>query len=1021
MKREHMRRLLLCSPYLITSLLGTKLAQSYRLSWGNDFATKVRYIKVGFERAFQSLLPSFHPDDLIFGVLCGLALALAVYVKVRNAKKYRMNEEYGSARWGNHEDIAPYMDEVPEKNVILKDKYKDWIWSDAERRQALVEKYNRKFNSVRPREYDGKHIKFHGMSPEITLKEHQINAIARILYGGNTLLAHEVGAGKTFEMVAAAMEAKALGLCTKSLITVPNHLTGQWASEFLRLYPSANILVATKKDFEKANRKKFCARIATGDYDAVIIGHSQFEKIPISDERQEALLRAQILEISEGIKEFASRNGAQFTVKQLESSKRKLEKRLEKLLDSDKKDDVITFEQLGVDRLFVDEAHSYKNLFLYTKMRNIAGLSTSEAQKSSDMFAKCRYMDEITGGKGNIFATGTPVSNSMTELYTMQRYLQYDELVKRGLIHFDAWASIFGETTTAIELAPEGTGYRARTRFAKFFNLPELMRMFKEVADIKLADELDLPRPKANHHNIVAPPTEHQKKMVEKLSERAQAIHDGLVNPSEDNMFLITSDGRKLGLDQRLIDIMLPDEDGTKVNLCVDNVYETWKSGANKKLTQLIFSDISTPQKNDDSFTIYSDIRQKLVARGVPADEVAFIHEANTEVQKEKLFAKVRAGQVRVLMGSTSKMGAGTNCQDKLIALHDLDAPWRPGDLAQRSGRIVRQGNTNPEVDIYRYVTEGTFDSYLWQTLENKQKFISQIMTSKSPVRSCEDIDETTLSFAELKALCAGNPLIKEKMDLDNEVSRLKVLKSSFSANLYRLEDNVLKKFPEEIEKYKGFIKGFEKDIEAVKANPLPTEDFIGMEIHSKDFFDKEKAGAALIEACKSVNGSETVLVGAYRGFLLSVEYSHMEQEYVGILKGEMSHRTPLGTDPRGNIQRLDNVLSKIPSRLENTAQLLENTYKQLESAKAEIGKTFPQEDELTEKSARLIEVNAALDMDKGGGEVMAFDDENNSPQVAANLSERGGGVRTSVLEKLKVPCQYGDPRGQDHAIQEVR
>ena len=811
-----------------------------------------------------------------------------------------------------------------QKQQAIREAFKDWIWRDPERRQALVRQYNEEMNATRPREYDGSHIVFGGMNPAITLREHQKNAIAHVLYGGNTLLAHEVGAGKTFEMVGAAMEAKRLGLCQKSLFVVPNHLTEQWASEFLRLYPSANILVTTKKDFEKHNRKKFCARIATGDYDAIIMGHSQFEKIPISKERQERLLHEQIWEITEGIAEVEASGGERFTVKQLERTKKSLEARLEKLQAEGRKDDVVTFEQLGVDRLFVDEAHAYKNLFLYTKMRNVAGLSTTDAQKSSDMFAKCRYMDEITGSRGVIFATGTPVSNSMTELYTMQRYLQYDRLQELGMAHFDCWASRFGETVTALELAPEGTGYRARTRFSKFFNLPELMNLFKEVADIKTADQLHLPTPQVEYHNIVAQPTEQQQEMVKALSERASLVHSGTVDPSQDNMLKITSDGRKLGLDQRIINQLLPDEPGTKVNQCVNNIMQIWRDGEADKLTQLVFCDISTPQARpakkvakvldnpilhaledavpldepEPAFTVYEDIRQKLIAQGVPAEQIAFIHEANTEVRKKELFSKVRTGQVRVLLGSTAKMGAGTNVQDRLVALHDLDCPWRPGDLAQRKGRIERQGNQNETVHVYRYVTEGTFDAYLWQTVENKQKFISQIMTSKSPVRSCDDVDETALSFAEIKALCAGDPRIKERMDLDVDVARLKLMKADHQSKQYRLEDQLLKTFPEEIEKNKGFIAGLEADMKTLAEHPHPEDGFAGMEVRGDTLTDKENAGAALLDACKEVKGTDPVPVGSYRGFAMSVSFDAFRQEYMLLLKGQMTHRATLGTDP---------------------------------------------------------------------------------------------------------------------------
>ena len=910
-----------------------------------------------------------------------------------------------------------------QKQQAIRDAFRDWIWRDPERRQTLVRQYNEEMNSTRPREYDGSHITFGGMNPSITLRDHQLGAIAHVLYGGNTLLAHEVGAGKTFEMVAAAMESKRLGLCQKSLFVVPNHLTEQWASEFLRLYPSAKILVTTRKDFETHNRKKFCARIATGDYDAVIIGHSQFEKIPISRERQERLLYEQIDEITEGIAEVQASGGERFTVKQLERTRKSLEARLEKLQAESRKDDVVTFEQLGVDRLFVDEAHNYKNLFLYTKMRNVAGLSTSDAQKSSDMFAKCRYMDEITGSRGVIFATGTPVSNSMTELYTMQRYLQYDRLQELSMTHFDCWASRFGETTTALELAPEGTGYRARTRFSKFFNLPELMNLFKEVADIKTADQLHLPTPEVEYHNIVAQPTEHQKEMVQVLSERASRVHSGSVDPSEDNMLKITGDGRKLGLDQRIINQALPDEPGTKVNQCVANIMQIWRDGEADKLTQLVFCDISTPQASPSKkaakaldnptlhaleqavpleepepvFTIYDDIRQKLIAQGMPADQIAFIHEANTEVRKKELFAKVRTGQVRVLLGSTAKMGAGTNVQDRLVALHDLDCPWRPGDLAQRKGRIERQGNQNPLVHVYRYVTEGTFDAYLWQTVENKQKFISQIMTSKSPVRSCDDVDETALSFAEIKALCAGDPRIKERMDLDVEVSKLKLMKADHQSKQYRLEDQLLKYFPEEIEKHKGFIQGFKADLETLAAHPHPEDGFAGMEIRGDVLTDKENAGAALLDACKEVKGSEPVQIGSYRGFTMSVEFSAWKQEYTLLLKGQMTHRATLGTDPRGNLTRIDNALAQMPQRLEAAKAQLDNLYQQQAAAKEEVGKPFLYEEELRSKNARLVELDTLLNIDGKG--------QAHTESVVAKST------RPSVLDNLKRPVQ---PRSTD-------
>ena len=920
-----------------------------------------------------------------------------------------------------------------QKQQAIRDAFRDWIWRDPERRQALVRQYNEEMNSTRPREYDGSHITFGGMNPAITLRDHQLGAIAHVLYGGNTLLAHEVGAGKTFEMVAAAMESKRLGLCQKSLFVVPNHLTEQWASEFLRLYPSAKILVTTKKDFETHNRKKFCARIATGDYDAVIIGHSQFEKIPISRERQERLLYEQIDEITEGIAEVKYSGGERFTVKQLERTKKSLEARLEKLQAEGRKDDVVTFEQLGVDRLFVDEAHNYKNLFLYTKMRNVAGLSTSDAQKSSDMFAKCRYMDEITGSRGVIFATGTPVSNSMTELYTMQRYLQYDRLQELSMTHFDCWASRFGETVTALELAPEGTGYRARTRFSKFFNLPELMNLFREVADIKTADQLHLPTPEVEYHNIVAQPTEQQQEMVKALSERASLVHSGTVDPSQDNMLKITSDGRKLGLDQRIINQALPDEPGTKVNQCVANIMQIWRDGEADKLTQLVFCDISTPQaapskkaakaldnptlhaleqavpldEPEPAFTIYEDIRQKLIAQGIPAEQIAFIHEAKTEVQKKELFAKVRTGQVRVLLGSTAKMGAGTNVQDRLVALHDLDCPWRPGDLAQRKGRIERQGNQNPLVHVYRYVTEGTFDAYLWQTVENKQKFISQIMTSKSPVRSCDDVDETALSFAEIKALCAGDPRIKERMDLDVEVSKLKLMKADHQSKQYRLEDQLLKYFPEKIEKHKGFIQGFEADLETLAAHPHPEDGFAGMEIRGDVLTDKENAGAALLDACKEVKGSEPVQIGSYRGFTMSVEFSAWKQEYTLLLKGQMTHRASLGTDPRGNLTRIDNTLSQMPQRLEATKAQLDNLYQQQAAAKEEVGKPFSYEDDLRVKSARLVELDTLLNLDGKG---------RSQPESVIAKS-----ARPSVLDSLKRPVPPRSPEKKPKQHEEVR
>ena len=925
-----------------------------------------------------------------------------------------------------------------QKQQAIKEAFRDWIWRDPDRRRELVQLYNERFNSTRPREYDGRHLIFPGMNPEITLREHQLNAIAHDLYGGNTLLAHEVGAGKTFEMIAAAMEGKRLGLCQKSLFAVPNHLTEQWASEFLRLYPSANILVATKKDFETRNRKKFCARIATGDYDAVIIGHSQFERIPVSRERQERLLQEQIWEIEDGISELKASRAERFTIKELERTKKNLKAKLQKLHDAARKDDVVTFEQLGVDRLYVDEAHSFKNLFLYTKMRNVAGLSTTDAQKSSDMLLKCRYIDEITHGKGVTFATGTPISNSMTELYTMMRYLQHDMLKRNSLTHFDCWASAFGETTTAIELAPEGTGYRARTRFAKFFNLPELMNLFREAADIKTADQLNLPTPTAIYHTEVTQPTALQQQMVQELSERAAKVHAGSVDASTDNMLKITSDGRKLGLDQRVINPDLPDDPNSKVNLCVDNIHRIWQDGQTEKLTQLVFCDLSTPKgkaaqsgriaaKGTDSpelhaleaaidaetgpeeppFTIYDDIREKLVARGIPREQIAFIHEANTEVRKKELFAKVRSGQVRVLMGSTFKMGAGMNVQDRLVALHDLDCPWRPGDLEQRSGRIIRQGNRNKEVHIYRYVTESTFDAYLWQTVENKQKFISQIMTSKSPVRSCEDIDEAALSYAEIKALCAGDERIREKMDLDVDVARLRLMKANHQSQQYRLEDNILRHFPAQIEENKGFLSGFEADMKTLEQHPHPKDGFAGMEVKGDLLTDKDNAGAALLEAFKDAKGLEPVPIGSYRGFAMSLTVENFGKDFVLTLKGRMSHRVELGKDARGNLVRIDNALAQMPERYKTVQGRLENVQAQLATAKAELGKPFPQEAELKEKSARLAELNAELNID----------DQTPMEQAAENVVAK----RPSVLGKLKAPCVHGAGEKKKSHEQEAR
>lgn len=857
------------------------------------------------------------------------------------------------------------------KQEMIKQEFQDWIWFDPERRERLCKSYNEKFNSVRPREYDGSHIIFNGMNPEIELREHQKNAVAHILYGGNTLLAHAVGAGKTFEMVAAAQESKRLGLCNKSLFVVPNHLTEQWAAEYLQLYPAANILVATKKDFETKNRKKFCGRIATGDYDAVIIGHSQFEKIPMSIERQRAILEQQLEEITGGIAELKRNRGENFSIKQLEKSKKSIRQKLDKLNDQTKKDDVVTFEELGVDRLFVDESHYYKNLYLYTKMRNVGGIAQTEAQKSSDLFMKCRYLDEITGGRGTVFATGTPISNSMVELYTIQRYLQYNTLVKNGLQHFDAWASTFGETITAVELTPEGTGYRAKTRFAKFYNLPELMAMFKEIADIKTADMLNLPVPEAKYHNIAVKPSEMQKEMVASLAERAEQVRGGGVDSSVDNMLKITNDGRKLALDQRMLNDMLPDFEGSKINACVDNIYRIWKENADKKSAQLVFCDLSTP-KNDGTFSVYNDIRKKLIERGIPESEVKFIHEADTDMKKKELFQKTRKGEVRVLLGSTQKMGAGTNVQDKLIALHDVDCPWRPSDLEQRSGRIVRQGNENPQVDIYRYVTEQTFDAYLYQLVEGKQKFASQIMTSKSPVRSAEDIDETALSYAEIKMLATGNPYIKEKMDLDIQVQKLKMLKSNFLSEKYGLEDKVIKFYPQQIAYLKSRVEGLTKDVETAKLHPKPIDEQpLGMMVSGVSYSEKSEAGQAIINTCKSMNSPDAIPLGEYRGFQMELYFDTVQRNYVVKLKGETSRDVPLGDDSHGNIVRIDNGIERFEEALADTKNSLENTEKQFETAKQEIEKPFAKEEELRAKTARLDELNILLNMDKKENEIV--------------------------------------------------
>ena len=869
------------------------------------------------------------------------------------------------------------------KQELIKQGFQDWIWADPARREKLTKMYNEKFNSIRPREYDGSHIVFNGMNPEIELREHQKNAVAHILYGGNTLLAHAVGAGKTFEMVAAAMESKRLGLCNKSLFVVPNHLTEQWAAEFLQLYPAANILVATKRDFETKNRKKFCGRIATGEYDAVIIGHSQFEKIPMSIERQRAILEQQLEELTDGIMDLKRNRGENFSIKQLEKSRKSVKQKLEKLNDQSRKDDVVTFEELGVDRLFIDESHYYKNLYLYTKMRNVGGIAQTEAQKSSDLFMKCRYLDELTGGRGTVFATGTPISNSMVELYTIQRYLQYNTLVKNNLQHFDSWASTFGETVTAVELTPEGTGYRAKTRFAKFYNLPELMAMFKEVADIKTADMLELPVPEAHFHNVAVKPSEMQKEMVASLAERAEKVRGGGVDSSVDNMLKITNDGRKLALDQRMLNDMLPDFEGSKINACVDNIYRIWEETADKKSAQLVFCDLSTP-KNDGTFSVYNDIRKKLIERGVPESEVRFIHEADTDVKKKELFQKTRKGEVRVLLGSTQKMGAGTNVQDRLIALHDVDCPWRPSDLEQRSGRIIRQGNSNPDVDIYRYVTEQTFDAYLYQLVEGKQKFASQIMTSKFPVRSAEDIDETALSYAEIKMLATGNPYIKEKMDLDIQVQKLKLLKSNFLSERYALEDKIIKYYPQRITALENRIEGLKQDVETAKQHPKPTDDrFVGMEVKGVFYSEKADAGKAIIEACKQMNSPDPIPLGKYRGFETELLFNTAERNYEVRLKGATSRNVSLGDDAHGNIIRLDNGIDRFAESLSLAENDLENTKNQLETAKKEVQKPFIQEDELRSKLARLDELNILLNMDKTENEIVGGEpDEGEVPNT---------------------------------------
>ena len=900
-----------------------------------------------------------------------------------------------------------------QKQQAIKDAFAGWVWKDPQRRALLVKKYNELFNSTRPREYDGGHIHFVGMNPEINLREHQRNAIAHVLYGHNTLLAHEVGAGKTFEMAAAAMESKRLGLCQKSLFVVPNHLTEQWAAEFLHLYPNAKLLVTSKKDFEPGNRKTFCSRIATGDYDAVIIGHSQFEKIPLSAERQERLIQEQMDEIEEAIEEAKEQAGEHFTVKQLEKLRKTLKQKLEKLQATDRKDDVVTFEQLGVDRLFVDESQNYKNLFLYTKMRNVAGLSTSEAQKSSDMFGKCRYLDEITGGRGVIFATGTPISNSMTEMYTLMRYLQYNTLQQKGLTHFDAWASTFGETTTAIELAPEGTGYRARTRFAKFFNVPELMAMFKEAADIKTSDQLNLPVPEAKFETVVVKPSEIQKDMVQALSERAAEVHSGSVDPSVDNMLKITSDGRKIGLDQRLMNSALPDDPSSKLNACVNNVLRIWNDTKEQKLTQLIFCDMSTP-KGDGSFNVYDDIRTKLLNAGVPEQEIEFIHNADTENKKAELFSKVRSGQVRVLLGSTAKMGAGTNVQTLLVAVHHLDVGWRPSDMTQRNGRIIRQGNQNKQVYVYNYVTEGTFDGYLWQTLESKQKFISQIMTSKSPMRSCDDIDEQALSYAEIKALCAGDPRIREKMDLDVQVAKLKVLRGDFQNQKYRLEDKLLKTFPEEIQKQKTRIAALQQDSQTAAAHPQDKENFCGMTIKGMVYDDKKVAGERLLLARQEMPNADMMLLGTYRGFELNIRFDSFKNEHQAVLRAELSYPVSLGDDARGNITRLDNAIDNFADRIADAENALQNLEQQKQAAEIEVAKPFAQEEELAEKSARLAELNALLNIDRDRSSSQDAPEETEKtespaprPSVLAALGEK-----TNQSEPVKPFRSYYDKDG---------
>lgn len=979
--------------WLDPSIIQKFMTETFQIPYYLRHAVKVRYSPYTAEWRVEGKTATGR-SDIISSETYGTSRANAYKIleETLNLKDVRIYDTIEDAE-GKPKRVLNKRETMlaQQKQQVIKDAFANWVWQDPQRRIALVRQYNELFNSTRPREYDGSHIHFVGMNPEISLREHQRNAIAHVLYGGNTLLAHEVGAGKTFEMAASAMEAKRLGLCQKSLFVVPNHLTEQWASEFLNLYPNAKLLVARRKDFETANRKKFCARIATGDYDAVIIGHSQFERIPLSFERQERIIQEQIYETLAAINELKVHAGENFSIKQMEKTRKTLETKLEKLRSDERKDDVITFEQLGVDRLFVDESHFYKNLFLTTKMRNVAGLSTSEAQKSSDMFGKCRYLDEITGGRGVVFATGTPVSNSMTELYTVMRYLQYSTLQQKKLTHFDCWASTFGETTTAIELAPEGTGYRARTRFAKFFNLPELMSMFKEVADIKTSDQLHLPVPEAKFETVVAKPSDLQKEMVQELSKRAAEIHSGNVDASVDNMLCVTNDGRKIGLDVRLMNPMLPDDPNSKLNVCVQNVLKIWEEGKDQKLTQLLFCDLSTP-KNDGNFNVYDDIRKKLVAAGVPENEIEFIHNADTEAKKAALFSKVRSGDVRVLLGSTAKMGAGTNVQSRLVAVHHLDVGWKPSDMTQRNGRIIRQGNMNKEVKVFNYVTEGTFDAYLWQTLENKQRFISQIMTSKSPVRSCEDVDEQALSYAEIKALCAGNPLIKEKMDLDVQVAKLKVLKADHQSQKFRLQDKLLTKFPADIQETNAHIAGLKADAQLAAAHPQGKEEFCGMVIKGVAYDEKKTAGERLVLACSELPNAEEKVIGSYRGFELSLRFDAFRTEYQALLKGQRKYTVPLGTDPLGNIIRLDNSLNSFPERITAAENELTTLHQQQAAAQIEVEKPFPQEEELAEKSARLAELNAQLDVDEKSHEPEQEEEQEDTPRrpsVLAALDEK--------------------------------